>query len=141
MEAIQALIIAIALEIGVPPELALSIALTENNTLNPLAISQVNKDGSVDRGIMQLSDRYFGHVDWKCPESNIRAGIQHIKFLIEHPATSTYFSVIISYNAGLRWLIKGYDPPDSSVNYAVEVMRRWNEFTNGNAGTIITRKR
>ena len=139
--AIMALILAIAIEIGVPPEFALAIAITENSTLNPLAVSAPNRNGTVDKGVMQLNSAYFGHVDWQCPETNIREGTALLKELIEHPQTTTYWSVAICYNAGTRWLVRGYRPPESSITYANRVISRWNEISGGIAQTVIGGKR
>ncbi|MDR1073013.1 MAG: transglycosylase SLT domain-containing protein [Treponema sp.] len=66
-EVIEALILSIAIEVGVPPYLALSIALEENTTLNPLAV-HTNLDGSRDLGIMQLNDSWF-QGNWQDPET------------------------------------------------------------------------
>lgn len=80
---IEALILAIALEVGIPPYFALSIALTENPTLDPLAVN-VNSDNTLDRGVMQLNSSWFNGVWWD-PEENIRAGCEHIKWLLSLP--------------------------------------------------------
>jgi len=126
METIAALIIAISLEVGVPPELVLSIALTENWTLNPTAVSKPNRDGSRDHGIMQLNDRYFPIT--YCAETNIRTGAEHIKWLMQIHRDNTFFSLAISYNAGHSWFVHGDNPPSSSVNYARKVMTKWAEL-------------
>ena len=125
MEVIQALILVISLEVGVPPEFVMAIALTENSSLNPTATS-TNVDGSVDRGIMQLSSRYFHLEDWADPVENIRIACEHIYWLAEQLYYCTWFSVAIAYNAGLS---RVWDPPWSSVEYANEVMRKMYEFS------------
>ena len=127
-EIIIALILQIAVEIGVPPYFALSIALTENPTLNPNAVSPLNRDGSRDRGLMQLNNRYFVDIDWRCPETNIRAGIGLIKRLMNYPGITTFFDVAVSYNCGHAWLVYGYRPPESSIDYANKVMQKWQEL-------------
>ena len=137
---IVALILAIAVEIGVPPNFALSIAKTENAALDPYVVSAPNRNGTVDRGIMQLNSNYFDHVDWHCPEANIRAGVELLKELIEHPLTTTYWAVAICYNAGTRWLVRGERPPESSIDYANKVLANWNLLANGHAGTLIRGK-
>ena len=136
MEAIIALILTIATEFSLPPYFVLSIALTENETLDPLAVN-VNKNGTKDLGIMQVNDFWFKG-DWKDPEINIRAGCQHIKKIIEIPEITTYWIVAACYNAGTAWLQTG-SPPASSLTYADRVMDKWNELTKGNALTIIGR--
>jgi soluble lytic murein transglycosylase-like protein len=123
-EAIQAMIIAIALEVGVPPYFTLSIALTENDTLNPIAV-HINADGSRDLGIMQLNDSWFKG-DWQDPETNIRAGCELIKELIGKPGMN-YWLVAIAYNCGYERLLRK-PPPDVSIEYANKVFARWNVY-------------
>jgi soluble lytic murein transglycosylase-like protein len=120
---IEALILAIALETGIPPYLALSIALEENQSLNPLAV-HINADGSRDLGVMQLNDRWFIG-DWRDPETNIRAGCELIKELIAKPGMN-YWLVCIAYNCGYGRLLK--KPPDVSIEYANRVFARWNVY-------------
>jgi len=136
MEIIKALIIAISLDVGVPPEFALAIALTENWTLNPRAISPPNRNGTRDKGVMQLNENYFHLTRWYCPEENIRAGVQHIRWLMDHPWTCTFWSVAVAYNAGLSRLQR---PPESTLRYACQVISRFNELSGGRAPVLIGR--
>jgi soluble lytic murein transglycosylase-like protein len=123
-EIIQAMIITIAIEVGVPPYLALSIALEENNTLNPLAV-HINSDGSRDLGVMQLNDSWF-QGNWQDPKINIRAGCELIKELISKPRMN-YWLVAVAYNCGYgRFLEK--PPPNVSIEYANRVFARWNVY-------------
>jgi soluble lytic murein transglycosylase-like protein len=139
MSVIAALILTIAVEFGLPPNFVLAIALTENETLDPLAVN-VNKNGTTDRGIFQLSDRYFDDERIFEPEYNIRTACKHIKELVDDPAVNTYWTCAACYNSGRGWL-KGGSPPDTSIEYANKVMDRWNRLTNGNAMTVIGGKR
>ena len=136
MEIVKALILAIALEYGVPGEFALAIALTENWTLNPHAVSPPNNNGTRDWGIMQLNENYFCMVNWYCAETNIRQGIRHIRWLIDHPWTCTWWSVAIAYNAGINRLNR---PPESTLRYADQVIRRWEELIGRNPPSLIGR--
>jgi soluble lytic murein transglycosylase-like protein len=120
---IEALILAIALEVGIPPYFALSIALTENPTLNPLAIN-VNSDGTLDRGIMQLNSSWFNGA-WRDPEENIRAGCNHIKWLLSLPGMN-YWLAAVAYNCGYGRLLE--NPPNVSIEYANRVFARWNVY-------------
>jgi soluble lytic murein transglycosylase-like protein len=118
-----ALILAIALDVGVPPYLALSIALEENPQLDPVAV-HLNLDGSEDRGLMQLNSGWFTG-DWQEPEANIRAGCLLLKELIEKPDLNVW-QAVVAYNCGYRRLKEG--PPWASVDYACRVFRRWNGY-------------
>jgi soluble lytic murein transglycosylase-like protein len=122
-EVIKALILAIAFETGIPPYLALSIALEENPALEQLAV-HVNNDGSHDLGIMQLNDNWFSG-DWRDPETNIRAGCGLIKELMGKPGMN-YWLVCVAYNCGYGRLLK--EPPDVSIEYANRVFARWNVY-------------
>jgi soluble lytic murein transglycosylase-like protein len=120
---IAAMILAVALEVGVPPYLALSVAMTENPGLDPLAV-HVNADGTEDRGIMQLNSGWYNG-DWKDPETNIRAGCEHLKWMIEQPGMNTW-TAVVAYNCGYARLLAG--PPSSSIEYANKVFERYNEY-------------
>lgn len=132
---IMALILAIAAEVGVPPYFALSIALVENPTLNPMAVN-TNKNGTKDKGVFQTNDSW-DNSNWTDIETNIRTGIAHIKKLSQEPLLNTWYGVAICYNAGTKWIKTGRKPPESSVKYAVKVYELYNKFTNGNVETII----
>jgi soluble lytic murein transglycosylase-like protein len=119
----EALILAIALEVGIPPYFALSIALTENPTLDPLAVN-VNSDGTVDRGVMQLNSSWFNG-SWGDPDENIRAGCEHIKWLLSLPKMN-YWLAAVAYNCGYGRLLK--NPPNVSIEYANRVFARWNVY-------------
>jgi soluble lytic murein transglycosylase-like protein len=121
--AIIALILAVAAEAGIPPNFALAVALTENPGLDAEAVN-TNADGSLDRGIMQLNDKWFAG-EWQDPEINIRAGCMHIKALSMRGLN--WWQVAISYNAGYARLATG-KPPDSSIEYANRVLARWQEL-------------
>ena len=130
MAEILALIFTLSVEAGVPPYFVQAIAITEhwngsieNTVINPATVSQPNSDGSVDKGIMQLNSRYFGHVDWKCPEANIREGVCLIKKLSKEPLLNTWWAVAVAYNCGYTGFKNG--PPSSSVEYGNHVMDVW----------------
>ena len=121
------LILAIALEVGVPPNFALAIALTENTGLDPLAVNK-NKNGTVDRGIMQLNSVWFDG-NWRDPETNIRAGCEHIKMLMQTmPEDTTWWALAVAYNAGRNWQLKAERPPVKATVYADMVVAKWEEL-------------
>lgn len=122
-EIIEAMIFAVAFEVGIPPYFALSIALTENQNLDPLAV-HINADGSRDLGVMQLNDSWFKG-NWRDPETNIRAGCKLIKELIDKPGMN-FWQVCIAYNCGYRRFLE--KPPGVSIEYANKVFARWNVY-------------
>jgi soluble lytic murein transglycosylase-like protein len=123
LEIIKAMIIVIAVETGIPPYLALSIAIEENQSLDPLAV-HINDDGSRDLGVMQLNDSWF-QGDWQDPETNIRAGCDLIKALKAKPGMN-YWMVCAAYNCGYGKLLER--PPDAAIEYANRVFSRWNVY-------------
>jgi soluble lytic murein transglycosylase-like protein len=124
MGKIVALLLSIAAEMGIPPYFALSIALTENPTLDPLAV-HINSDGSRDLGIMQLHDSWY-RGNWQDPETNIRAGCGLIKWLMCQPGITTWWDVAAAYNCGLTRFRLG--PPAESLKYANQVIEKWNHY-------------
>ena len=120
-ETIIALIISIAIEMGIPSGFALSIAVEENPSLDPLAVNE-NDNGTFDRGIFQLNSSWYNDEFWFDPETNIRAGCAYIKELMSKPGVNTWWSVAICYNAGYGRL---NNPPDTSIEYAGRVISRW----------------
>ena len=124
MEKIIALILLIAAEFGLPPYYVLSIALTENETLDPLAVN-VNRNGTRDLGVMQVNSSWFKG-DWRDPETNIRAGCKLIKELSDKGLN--WWQVAIAWNCGYGRLISAQGPPNSSIEYANRVFERWNTY-------------
>jgi len=120
---IAALILLIATEFGLPPNFVLAIAIEENNTLNPAAVSPVNKNGTTDLGVMQLNSANYGDIAWNNPEVNIRAGCTHIKNLMQEPRINTYWAVAVAYNCGYARFVN--EPPTASLDYGDRVMKRW----------------
>jgi len=137
MQAIICLIMCIAVEYNIPPYFVKAIALTENWTLNPNAVGR-NTNGTYDKGVMQLNSRYFYGFDWRCPNANIRRAVQHIRWLMCHPWTDTFWSVALAYNAGITRLNGREDEITShSIWYAGAVIERFNYFMGGRAPVLL----
>jgi soluble lytic murein transglycosylase-like protein len=124
MDRIAVMILAIASSTGVPPYFALSVALSENPALDPLAV-HVNANGSRVLGVMQLNDSWFSG-DWQDPETNIRAGCELISWLARQPGITTWLDVAVAYNCGYSRFMAG--PPAASVEYACRVYEKWNAY-------------
>jgi len=127
MNAIAILILTIAIETGIPPYFALSIAVEENPSLNPSAVNE-NENGTFDRGVMQLNSSWFTG-NWQDPETNIRAGCELIRELMNRPGINTFWAVALCYNAGHGRL---NNPPDASIEYAGRVISRWQNMDGRN---------
>lgn len=129
MQQIIALILSIALEVGVDKNLAVSVAITENPALNPVEIGVTG-----DLGIMQLNPIYLDHFiscywdkpgtfDWRDPEHNIYVGLKHLRYLMAIPGLNTW-QAVIAYNCGEVPVLNG-NPPEASVEYAKMVFYAW----------------
>ena len=120
------LIFQIAPVYDVPPYLVAAIIIKESNG-NVSAVNY-NKNGTIDRGLMQLNSSWCNIDDWEIPETNIREGIKHLHWLYEHTRyeSPTWYSAVIAYNCGLTTYQKG--PPKESVDYAIDVFNIWNKF-------------
>jgi hypothetical protein len=124
-----ALILAIALEVGIDGRLAVSVAVAENAAL------ENDKIGiSGDLGIMQLNPVYLdwfiktywdkpGRFDWKNPEHNIYIGLRHLKYLLSIPDFNTW-QAIMADNCGEHAVRSGH-APNASIEYANAVYTAW----------------
>ena len=133
---IVAIIIALATEYDIPPAFALAIVAVESE-FNPRAVSPLNRNGTRDWGLFQINDAYFPTDRWYDPYVNAQQGIRHIRWLMDHPWTSTWWSVALAYNAGVTRLGDGRAFPPAALRYADTVMRRFNDFMGGHAPVLI----
>jgi soluble lytic murein transglycosylase-like protein len=69
---------------------------------------------------MQLNSGWYSG-NWQDPETNIRAGCLHLKWLMDQPGMNEW-AAVVAYNCGLTRFRKG--PPASSVAYACRVFER-----------------
>jgi soluble lytic murein transglycosylase-like protein len=124
-----ALILTIALEVGVDGRLAVSVAEKENSTLEADKIGVTG-----DLGVMQINPKYIvyfvgrywdrqGVFDWKKPEHNIYVGLRHLKYLLTIPEFNTW-QAIMAYNCG-EYAVRSGTPPASSIEYANAVYTAW----------------
>jgi soluble lytic murein transglycosylase-like protein len=136
-----ALIMSIALEVGVPGTLAIEVVKAENAGF---IADYVGITG--DLGIMQLNPRYIdyfverywdkpGEFCWHNPEHNIYIGLRHLKYLLSIPDFNAW-QAIMAYNCGEQ-AVRGGAPPPSSIDYANAVYIAWR---GGNRAMKITIK-
>jgi soluble lytic murein transglycosylase-like protein len=117
--ALIALVIRIATIYGVPPYLMVAIAEVESNW-NTNAIN-INTDGTLDRGLMQLNTSWYTDDNWADPETNITAAAKHILFLKSF-ANFNWYQVCVAYNCGVARM---NNPPEKSIAYAIKVFEVW----------------
>ena len=125
-----ALIVSVALSLGVDGNLAGSLALVENARLDPAAVGAVNANGTVDRGLFQLNSAYIDTFErrywdkpepfnWQDPEHNAYVALKHLRYLLSVPQWNTW-QALIAWNAGEAALMSG-KPPEASIVFANRV--------------------
>ena len=111
---------------NIPLEIALGLAIVESNI--QMINSEVNSNGSIDIGIMQINSRYVNYFEEQLwyrdlpfdvydPEDNIRMGILILKHL--YIETHEWDKAIRAYNRGLY---KTKADPDAGWDYLVKVI-------------------
>jgi hypothetical protein len=135
---IIALILSIALELGIDGNLALALANKENETLDRYAFhNNYDMAGnllSVDMGIMQLNSKSipsFLKLYWDRDEEfdiwyaehNIFIGLRHLKHLLTECGFNEW-QAILAYNCG-EYAVKKGNVPNSSIEYANYIYTRW----------------
>jgi hypothetical protein len=118
---IVALILSIAAEFSIPPGFMLAIAYAENPTLS-ITATNVNKDGSVDRGIMQLNSSWYDG-DPHDVEDHLRQAAQLI-WSLHAQYQLNWWQVAVAYNCGIKRVLEG-KPPNASIDYANKVFELW----------------
>jgi soluble lytic murein transglycosylase-like protein len=124
-----ALILAIALEVGIDGNLALSVARAENPALEAECIGITG-----DLGIMQLNPNYVDYFvekywdkgwvfDWRTPYDNVYVGLKHLKYLVSLPGFNVWMA-LVAYNAG-ESAVRSGRPPNSSIDCANNILFSW----------------
>lgn len=118
---ITGLIVAIALEFGIPPGFMLAIATVENPAFDVDAVNH-NRNGTKDLGIMQLNDSWYNG-DPQNLEHHLKVAAAHLSQLQRRYALN-WWQTAIAYNCGISPVLQGA-PPNSSIEYANKVFRIW----------------
>jgi hypothetical protein len=107
--------------LGVPPELAVSVAFKESG-LNP----NVGRGSAGEVGIMQVKpttgkDMGFTFEDLQTPERNIDAGLKYLKRSLDASEGNQKLAVV-GYNAGINHpFFSGGDLPSSTKKYVQDI--------------------
>ncbi len=99
----------------VPLSLAFALCYTESR-YNCYA-RNVNKNGSIDRGLFQLNDRSFprlGDDEFYAPETSAKYGLRHLRFCMNVAGDETL--ALAMYNAGLS-RVRNNQTPSSTLRY------------------------
>ena len=108
-------------EFDIPPALAFALCWEESR-FNPNAVNRRNRDGSVDRGLFQLNNRSFPHVDVSTfygINSNARYGIGHLRYCLNMGGSE--ISALAMYNAGAG-RVRATGAPEVTLNYISRIL-------------------
>jgi hypothetical protein len=124
-------------EAGVPYAMVGAILYQENKDLDPGAV-HVNRNGSRDLGLFQLSSRYLQNdflprywhyrerFRWDNPYHSAYVAVRLLRRLYDlfpgAEARDRYYQVALAYNCGPTAVLAG-DVPISGVEYAVRVVK------------------
>ncbi|MCL2805392.1 MAG: lytic transglycosylase domain-containing protein [Treponema sp.] len=106
---------------NVPPALAFALSWEESR-FNPRAINRSNRDGSIDRGLFQLNNRSFPHLEIPVfyeIETNARYGISHLRHCLDSGGSDV--SALAMYNAGAG-RVRSTGAPHVTLNYASRIL-------------------
>jgi hypothetical protein len=114
---------------NISPALAFALAWEESK-FNPLAVNTKNRDGSIDRGLFQLNNRSFPHLELQAyfsPEVNSWHGMSHLRFCID--TGSTEIAALAMYNAGAG-RVTASGAPKSTLDYISRILENKNKIEN-----------
>ena len=106
---------------NIPPSLAFALAWEESQ-LNPLAVNGKNKDGSVDRGLFQLNNRSFPHLEIQAyfsPDVNAWYGMNHLRHCLDTGRSE--IAALAMYNAGTS-RVTSSGTPKSTLDYISRIL-------------------
>jgi soluble lytic murein transglycosylase-like protein len=108
-------------EFDIPPALAFALCWEESR-FNPNAINRQNRNGSVDRGLFQLNNRSFPHLDISSFYNiyfNARYGVGHLRHCLN--SSGSEISALAMYNVGTG-RVKSTGAPEVTLNYTSRIL-------------------
>jgi hypothetical protein len=108
-------------EYDIPPALAFALCWEESR-FNPNAVNRQNRNGSVDRGLFQLNNRSFPHLDISSfynINSNARYGVGHLRYCLNSGGSE--ISALAMYNAGAG-RVRSTGAPEVTLNYTSRIL-------------------
>jgi hypothetical protein len=114
---------------NIPPALAFALAWEESE-LNPLAVNGKNRDGSIDRGLFQLNNRTFPHLELQAffsPELNSWHGMSHLRYCID--TGKSEIAALAMYNAGTG-RVTSSGTPKATLDYISRILENRNKIEN-----------
>jgi hypothetical protein len=108
-------------EFNISPALAFALSWEESR-FNPRAVNRHNRDGSIDRGLFQLNNRSFPHLELNTffdININTRYGISHLRHCLNVGGTEV--SALAMYNAGTG-RVNTSGAPRVTLNYIDRIL-------------------
>ena len=114
---------------NIAPALAFALGWEESR-LDPAAVNDRNRDGSIDRGIFQLNNRSFPRLDVQAffnPELNAYYGMSHLRYCLD--AGGTEIAALAMYNAGTG-RVRNTGTPKTTLDYVSRILENRREIEN-----------
>ena len=112
---------------NISPALAFALAWEESR-LNPLAVNNKNRDGSIDRGLFQLNNRSFPRLEVQAffnPELNAFYGMSHLRYCLDTGGTE--IAALAMYNAGTG-RVRNSGTPKTTLDYISRILENRREI-------------
>jgi hypothetical protein len=114
---------------NIPAALAFALAWEESQ-FNPLAVNGKNRDGSIDRGLFQLNNRTFPHMEIQAyfsPDLNSWYGMSHLRYCLDTGRTE--IAALAMYNAGTS-RVSSSGTPKSTLDYVSRILDNKDKIEN-----------
>ncbi|MDR0455740.1 MAG: lytic transglycosylase domain-containing protein [Treponema sp.] len=105
----------------IPPALAFALAWEESR-LNPYAVNNNNRDGSIDRGLFQLNNNSFPRLEIPAffnPGINAQNGMSHLRHCLD--VGGSEIAALAMYNAGTN-RVNSSGTPRSTLDYISRIV-------------------
>jgi len=113
----------------IAPALAVALAWEESR-LNPYAVNNKNRDGSIDRGLFQLNNNSFPRLEIQAffnPGVNARYGMSHLRHCLDTGGSE--IAALAMYNAGAN-RVNSSGTPKSTLDYISRIMENRQKIEN-----------
>jgi len=116
-------------EFDIPPALAFALCWEESR-FNPNAINKKNRNGTVDRGLFQLNNKSFPHLDilsFYDINTNAHYGVGHLRFCMNSSVNE--ISALAMYNVGTG-RVRSTGAPEVTLNYTSRILENRRKVEN-----------
>ena len=113
----------------IPPALAFALSWEESR-FNPLAVNNANRDESIDRGLFQLNNRSFPHLETSAffdIKNNTHYGISHLRHCLDSGGSE--IAALAMYNAGAG-RVRTTGTPKVTLDYINRILENRKKIEN-----------